>query len=131
MALYIKANRLVAEHLNLQNERLLLSDGNYMLWQGDMLAFGPLTLLQDTLRAIGAIALMPHEARQEQDGTVTRPLPQATDPRFITPVAVAAGVDSTAEEGDTPASGEGGVTDSVHGSDNYQDNHNHKDIPQQ
>ena len=29
---------------------------------------------------------MPHEAREEQDGTVTRPLPQATDSRFIMPV---------------------------------------------
>ena len=29
---------------------------------------------------------MPHEAREEQDGAVTRPLPQATDSRFIMPV---------------------------------------------
>ena len=29
---------------------------------------------------------MPHEAREEQDGVVTRPLPQATDSRFIMPV---------------------------------------------
>lgn len=85
MAYYIKANHLVAEHLNLETVRLKVEDGNYLLWQADMLAFGPMTALTDTVRAIGAIALLPHEARQEQDGTVLRPLPVATDPRFILP----------------------------------------------
>ncbi len=83
MARYIKANPLVAKFLNLQNDRLALKDGNYILWQSDMLAFGPLVRLNDTLTAIGAISLMPHEAKEEQDGAVTRPLPEATDPRFI------------------------------------------------
>lgn len=89
MARYIKANPLVAKYLNLENDRNAVKDGNYILWQGDMLAFGPLTRLRETLAAIGAIALMPHEAREEQDGTVTRTLPEATDPRFViaTPVA--------------------------------------------
>ena len=31
----------------------------------------------------GGLALLAHEAREEQDGTVTRPLPVATDPRFV------------------------------------------------
>lgn len=83
MALYIKANALVAQFLNLQNDRLRLEDGNYILWQADMLSFGSLTRLDRTLADIGGIALRPHEARQEQDGTVLRPLPVATDPRFI------------------------------------------------
>lgn len=83
MAYYIKANHLVAEHLHLETVRLKVEDGNYLLWQADMLAFGPMTALADTVRAVGAIALLPHEARQEQDGTVLRPLPVATDPRFI------------------------------------------------
>lgn len=83
MARYIKANPKVADYLNLKNDRNTVSDGNYLLWQNDMLAFGSLTELPDILTAIGAIALMPHEAREEQDGTVTRPLPIATDERFI------------------------------------------------
>lgn len=87
MARYIKANPKVAEYLNLQTDRNTVKDGNYILWQSDMLAFGPLTRLPETLTAIGAIALMPHEARQEQDGTVTRPLPIATDPRFVIPLS--------------------------------------------
>ena len=48
-----------------------------------MTAFGPLPMLNDTLTKSGGIALMPHEAKQEQDGTVVRPLPVATDERFI------------------------------------------------
>lgn len=96
MARYIKANPKVARFLNLQNDRLAVRDGNYILWQADMLAFGPLFRLNETLTAIGAISLMPHEAREEQDGTVTRPLPEATDPRFIVTPATS-GDDADAE----------------------------------
>ena len=121
MARYIKANPKVAKFLNLESDRNTVKDGNYLLWQADMLAFGPLTQLADTLQQIGGIALLPHEAREEQDGTVTRPLPQATDPRFIVePVepetevpgeneptgsetnAVESEADSQQAEGDTP-----------------------------
>lgn len=97
MACYIKANPLVAKYLNLENDRNAVKDGNYILWQGDMLAFGPLTRLNETLAAIGAIVLMPHEAREEQDGTVTRALPEATDPRFVVPAPV---VETTGGETD-------------------------------
>lgn len=83
MARYIKANPKVAEFLNLKTCRNTVKDGNYILWQSDLLAFGPLTRLPETLAVIGAIALMPHEAREEQDGANLRPLPVATDPRFI------------------------------------------------
>lgn len=83
MARYIKANPLVAEFLQVENDRNTVKDGNYLLWQADMLKFGPLTQLADTLQHIGGLSLSAHEAREEQDGTVTRPLPVATDPRFI------------------------------------------------
>lgn len=86
MARYIKVNPLVAKYLQLESDRNAVKDGNYLLWQSDMLKFGPLTQLTEILTQIGGIALMPHEAREEQDGTVTRPLPQATDSRFIMPV---------------------------------------------
>lgn len=86
MARYIKANQLVARYLQLENERNTVSDGNYLFWQNDMLKFGPLTQLNDILVKIGGIALMPHEARSEQDGTICRPLPMATDARFQQPI---------------------------------------------
>ena len=87
MARYIKANPKVAAFLHLENDRNTVKDGNYLLWQGDMLAFGPLTQLSVTLEQIGGIALLAHEAREEQKGTVTRELPIATDERFIMPAA--------------------------------------------
>lgn len=87
MARYIKANPKVAAFLHLENDRNTVKDGNYLLWQGDMLAFGPLTQLSVTLEQIGGIALLAHEAREEQEGTVTRELPIATDERFIMPAA--------------------------------------------
>ena len=83
MARYIKANPKVAQFLRVENDRNQVSDGNYLLWQADMLAFGTLVDLPLILQQIGGITLMAHEARQEQDGTVLRELPTATDPRFV------------------------------------------------
>lgn len=83
MAFYIKANPLVVKFLQLENSRNKVKDGNYLLWQSDMLAFGRLTELSAIVEQIGALVLMAHEAREEQDGTVVRELPTATDPRFV------------------------------------------------
>jgi len=123
MARYIKANPKVAAFLGVERDRNTVKDGNYLLWQADMLAFGPLTQLTETLAQIGGIALLPHEAREEQDGTVTRPLPTATDPRFIieasaepepeeSPENAATGdeapapVEEPSQDGESPAEGQ-------------------------
>lgn len=108
MARYIKANPLVAQYLQLEDERNKVSDGNYLLWQNDMLKFGPLTQLNDILVKIGGIALMPHEARSEQDGTICRPLPRATDERFQQPIKDNV---NDAIVGDNPESTEHGSDD--------------------
>lgn len=109
MARYIKANPKVAAYLHLENDRLKLKDGNYILWQGDMTAFGPLPMLNETLTQIGGIALMPHEAKQEQDGAYNRPLPVATDERFIMDEAKADPEPKTDDEAEavTDENGEG------------------------
>ena len=83
MARYIKANPKVAQFLRVENDRNRVKDGNYLLWQADILPLGRLTELPQILEQIGGIVLMAHEARQEQDGTVLRELPTATDPRFV------------------------------------------------
>ena len=83
MARYIKANPKVAQFLRVENDRNRVKDGNYLLWQADILPLGRLTDLPQILEQIGGIVLMAHEARQEQDGTVVRELPTATDPRFV------------------------------------------------
>ena len=120
MARYIKANPKVAAYLHLENDRLKLKDGNYILWQGDMTAFAPLPMLNDTLTKIGGIALMPHEAKQEQDGTVVRPLPVATDERFMMETATEQPEDDTNTtdeqqngEGNDPASVESETAEEV------------------
>lgn len=109
MARYIKANPKVAAYLHLENDRLKLKDGNYILWQGDMTSFAPLPMLNDTLTKIGGISLMPHEAKQEQDGTVVRPLPVATDERFIMETVTEQPDDETAAT-DEQQDGEGNST---------------------
>lgn len=102
MARYIKVNPLVADYLNLRNDRNTVKDGNYLLWQADMLRFGPLTQLTETLKQIGGLALMPHEAKEEQDGAVVRDLPIAEDPRFVYGNSVNTVGDNSSETTDGP-----------------------------
>lgn len=83
MAYYLKVNKKVAEQLKLERDRNSLKDGNFLLWQSDILPFGPLTQLGEILEQIGGIALLPSQAREEQDGTVQRVLPIAADERFV------------------------------------------------
>ncbi len=103
MARYIKANALVAKYLDKEKERNMLGDGNYLFWQNDMLKFGSLVKLDETLAKIGGIALLPHEAREEQDGLVCRPLPVATDKRFqqATTSSKEESVESSTQEDET------------------------------
>lgn len=126
MARYIKVNPLVARYLQLENERNTVSDGNYLFWQNDMLKFGPLTQLNDILAKIGGIALMPHEAKSEQDGTICRPLPMATDPRFQQPIR--ANVNDAIVDGNTNteqgADGEGENTESTDNGSGNEDQTN-------
>ena len=87
----------------MEKDRNKVKDGNYLLWQADMLPFGRLTELPQILEQIGGIALQAHEARQEQDGTVCRELPTATDSRFV--VEKPANTEKSAEVPETPAEG--------------------------
>ena len=63
---------------------------------------------------------MAHEAREEQDGTVTRPLPVATDPRFImdteqetTPAEDQPGNGETVTEGEQTEAAIGGESEEI------------------
>lgn len=109
MARYIKVNPKVARHLRLENDRNQVADGNYLLWQADMLAFGRLTEMPSILAQIGGISLQAHEAREEQDGTVLRKLPIATDPRFVEDVQEPA--EDTGMDGGTEIPTPGDVED--------------------
>lgn len=83
MERYVKVNRKVVEFLGLQNDRTQFRDGNFLLWMQDLMVFGNLINFERILSQIGAIPLTGEEARQEQDGVMNRPLPTATDERFI------------------------------------------------
>lgn len=106
MARYIKVNPKVARHLRLENDRNQVADGNYLLWQADMLAFGRLTEMPSILAQIGGLSLQAHEAREEQDGTVLRKLPIATDPRFAEDVQEPAEDTGAEDETDIPTPGD-------------------------
>lgn len=82
MVRYIKVNPKVAQYLHLESDRNRVKDGNYLLWQADILPFGRLTELPEILERIGGVALLAGEARQEQDGIVIHELPEATDEAF-------------------------------------------------
>lgn len=106
MARYIKVNPKVARHLRLENDRNQVADGNYLLWQADMLAFGRLTEMPSILAQIGGLSLQAYEAREEQDGTVLRKLPIATDPRFAEDVQEPAEDTGAEDETDIPTPGD-------------------------
>ena len=106
MARYIKVNPKVARHLRLENDRNQVADGNYLLWQADMLAFGRLIEMPSILAQIGGLSLQAHEAREEQDGTVLRKLPIATDPRFAEDVQEPAEDTGAEDETDIPTPGD-------------------------
>ena len=57
MERYIKANRKVAEFLQLTEDRTELQDGSFLLWCQDILPFGKPIEFEETLSKIGAIAM--------------------------------------------------------------------------
>ncbi len=122
MARYIKVNPKVAQYLHLESDRNRVKDGNYLLWQADILPFGRLTELPEILERIGGIALLAGEARQEQDGTVIHELPEATDEAFKIVVVKQPEkeTDTDNQEVEKPAgdsAGNGGTGEAVEGAE--------------
>lgn len=115
MEKYIKANKKVAEFLHLQTIRNAVKDGHYLLWIMDVQPFGNMEDLPNILQQIGGLLLSGSEAKEEQDGTVTRKLPTPLDKRFI----MDDDVQKTAEGGevtDTPETDKAGETTGAAGS---------------
>jgi hypothetical protein len=122
MARYIKVNPKVAQYLHLKSDRNRVKDGNYLLWQADILPFGRLTELPEILERIGGVALLAGEARQEQDGIVIHELPEATDEAFKIVVVKQPekGTDTDNPEVEQPAgdsAGNGGTGETVEGAE--------------
>lgn len=102
MAFYVKANQKVAEFLKLTDDRWKLSDGNYLLWMNDMLAFGRLSDIADIVKRIGAVVLEPWQAKLETDGKLCVPVPTAEDERFYVDPTTEEPTDEPADNPDTP-----------------------------
>jgi hypothetical protein len=127
MARYIKVNPKVAQYLHLESDRNRVKDGNYLLWQADILPFGRLTELPEILERIGGVALLAGEARQEQDGIVIHELPEATDEAFKIVVVKQPEkeTDTDNPEVEQPAgdsAGNGGTGEAVEGAESEKGN---------
>ena len=121
MEKYIKANKKVAEFLHLQTIRNAVKDGHYLLWIMDVQPFGNMEDLPNILQKIGGLLLSGSEAKEEQDGTVTRKLPTPLDKRFI----MDGDVQKTTEGGevtDTPETDKAGETTGSEGGNGNGEN---------
>lgn len=110
MEKYIKANKKVAEFLHLQTIRNAVKDGHYLLWIMDVQPFGNMEDLPNILQQIGGLLLSGSEAKEEQDGTVTRKLPTPLDKRFIMDDDVQKTTEGSGEVTDTPETDKAGET---------------------
>lgn len=117
MAYWIKANTKVVEFIGMTTDRNQLKDGNWLLFQNDLLKLnmGSLVHIFEICEAIGALVLNHDQAKQEQDGTLIRTLPTATDARFViaspTTAEKSPTIDETAEGDKVTASDAENATD--------------------
>lgn len=79
---YIKANKEVVKILRLENLRPLLPDGNYLIWDRDLLVLGSSDSFGELIPALGCRELTAQEVRAEQEGGEPADLPEPTDPRI-------------------------------------------------
>lgn len=122
MEKYIKANKKVAEFLHLQTIRNAVKDGHFLLWIMDVQPFGNMEDLPNILQQIGGLLLSGSEAKEEQDGTVTRKLPTPLDKRFIMDDDVQKTTEGSGEVTDTPETDKAGETTGSEGGNGNGEN---------
>lgn len=122
MEKYIKANKKVAEFLHLQTIRNAVKDGHYLLWIMDVQPFGNMEDLPNIIQQIGGLLLSGSEAKEEQDGTVTRKLPTPLDKRFIMDDDVQKTTEGSGEVTDTPETDKAGETTGSEGGNGNGEN---------
>ena len=82
---FVKVSPWTAKKLNLDRTRIRMADGNYLLYQTDLLVFGPLFRLREYAARIGGAVMSDREAAANQRGEMTTALPAATDPEWMAP----------------------------------------------
>lgn len=79
--MYIKVTPSVAQALGVKGIRNKTADGNYLLWQADLITI-PALSVEEKAAKVGGVALTPNQAKEEIDGVdypVTVSDPYAND----------------------------------------------------
>jgi hypothetical protein len=112
---YGKVNSKVLDFMNVEKESLYqYADGGYLILQTTMRNLATrlkiqmngnwLDLYQRTMAQVGGLVLTQQESKDEQDGKVSHPMPQAIDQRFRVEVEKTSATES---EDDIPTTDEG------------------------
>ena len=81
---YIKAPRALADFLGLLDSRTTFADGNYLLWDRDILRLAGSGTIEELLPRIGSVILTAPEVRAEQNEECgPHPLPPVTLPLLL------------------------------------------------
>ena len=81
---YIKAPRALADFLGLLDSRSTFADGNYLLWDRDILRLAGSGTIEELLPRIGSVILTAPEVRAEQNEECgPHPLPPVTLPLLL------------------------------------------------
>lgn len=80
---YVKCNEKTYQRIGAPLNRVRTKDGCYLAWQADFTCFPEWPDMNAVASRTGSLLLQPTQAREEQDGSVLRPLPVATDEDFV------------------------------------------------
>lgn len=81
MANYVKVTPTVAKKLGVDKIRYKVADGNYLLWQCDLMCVSG-QYLDDKIKTVGGAKLTNTEAKAEMDGNVVTPAHVYTPEEF-------------------------------------------------
>ncbi len=80
---YIKARRETARFLNLTELRQVFPDGNFLIWDRDIMRICSPAELDERLASFGCREVSVAEARAEFNGEIVTELPDITDTRIL------------------------------------------------
>ena len=80
---YIKVSKDVAEWLGLKYSRPVLPDGNYTIWDRDLLRLGSSDDLEEIVASLGGKVMSASELRAEQDGAEPCELSEISQPQCV------------------------------------------------
>ncbi|MDE6009837.1 MAG: hypothetical protein K2F87_00125 [Muribaculaceae bacterium] len=87
---YVKVRPHVAEKLGVASARCTYPDGNYQLWEKDLMMVdrGWVLRVEETVARIGGVMFDPYRNREERERSPEDcvPLPEPTDPEWAAPV---------------------------------------------